>query len=51
MTDKNQTDMPACLTEPTGKDKTEQDKLSRIHDELVNRQLAEMGLPIRKLEK
>ncbi|WP_412989820.1 hypothetical protein ACLJJ6_02135 [Pediococcus siamensis] len=49
MTDKKQTDMPACLIEPTGKDKVKQDRLDRIHDELVNRQLVELGIQPRKL--
>ncbi|GAB5052864.1 hypothetical protein [Pediococcus ethanolidurans] len=49
MTDKKQTGMPACLIEPTGKDKIEQDRLARIHDELVNRQLAELGITPRQL--
>lgn len=49
MAEEKQADMPACLIEPTGKAKVEQDKLSRIHDELVNRQLAELGIAPRKL--
>ncbi|GEL14880.1 hypothetical protein [Pediococcus cellicola] len=49
MADKKQTDMPACLIEPTGTAKVEQDRLARIHDELVNRQLAELGIAPRKL--
>lgn len=51
MSDKKQTDMPACLIEPTGKNKITQDKLNRIHDELVNRQLVELGITPRKLDK